>query len=72
MRRSGHPSPAAPSAVHRISTDAFPEAERVGVFREVIGKQVLRLDIEPLPGRPFYTHATVRPLPGLSVVWSAS
>jgi AraC-like DNA-binding protein len=50
----------------------FPEAERLGAFREIIGKQMLRLDIEPLPGRPFYTHATVRPLPGLSVIWSAS
>ena len=56
----------------RISTDGFPEAERVGAFREVIGKQMLRLDIEPLPGRPFYTHARVRPLPGLSVIWSSS
>lgn len=56
----------------RISTDRFPEAERVGAFREVIGQQMLRLDIEPLPGKPFYTHARVRPLPGLSVIWSSS
>ncbi len=33
---------------------------------------MLRLDTEPLPDRPFYTHATVRPLPGLSVIWSSS
>jgi AraC-like DNA-binding protein len=67
--RAGHPRAAADLA---ISTDAFPEDERVGAFREIIGKQMLRLDIEPLPGRPFYTHATVRALPGLSVIWSAS
>jgi AraC-like DNA-binding protein len=55
-----------------ISTDAYPEHARVGAFREIIGRGMLRLDIEPLPGQPFHTHATVRPLPGLSVIWSNS
>jgi AraC-like DNA-binding protein len=49
----------------RISTNDYPERDRVAIWREQIGRLVLRLDIEPLPDAPFHADLTVRPLPGL-------
>lgn len=60
------------AAGFRFSTDALPDADRVGMFREVFGQKMLRLDMESLTDRQFHTHATVRSLPGLDAVWSAS
>ena len=55
----------------RFSTDDFPEADRVAIFREVVGRQMLRQEIEPLADHPFQVHGTARPLPGgLFAVWS--
>jgi AraC-like DNA-binding protein len=60
------------AAGFRFSTDALPDADRVGMFREAFGQKMLRLDMEALTDRKFHTDATVRSLPGLDAVWSAS
>lgn len=52
----------------RFSTDDLPPQDRVGFWREAFGREVLRLDIEPLPGAPFRSDLTVCSLPGLTLV----
>jgi AraC-like DNA-binding protein len=60
------------SAAHvptlRFSTGRLPEAERIAAWRELYGREVLRLEIEPLRDHPFKGDLTVRMLPGLDVV----
>jgi AraC-like DNA-binding protein len=54
----------------RISSNDWPESERVPMWREVIGRLLFRLDIEPLPDMPFHADYTVHTLGGLSVLSS--
>lgn len=49
----------------RLSTADIPERDRVAVWREVIGRKIVRVDIEPLRERPFRVDASLRGLPGL-------
>jgi AraC-like DNA-binding protein len=49
----------------RLSTSDLPERDRVAVWREVIGRKIVRVDIEPLGNRPFCVDASLRGLPGL-------
>jgi AraC-like DNA-binding protein len=60
--------PADAVAVSRFSTDAFPERERVAAWREVFGRTVVSLDIEPLNPEGFHAEATAWQLPGLGVL----
>ncbi|HSC17515.1 MAG TPA: AraC family transcriptional regulator [Rhizomicrobium sp.] len=62
----------AESASFRFSTETLPAADRLGVFREVFGQKMLRLDMEPFSSQGFRTDATVRSLPGLNVVWGSN
>src|SRR5262245_7463694 len=48
----------------RFSTDALPPRDRIPLWREELGRRVLRLDIEAL-SEPFHATATLRALPGL-------
>jgi AraC-like DNA-binding protein len=52
----------------RFSTDAFPERERVAAWRDIFGRTVVNLDIEPLNPDGFHAEATVCQLPGLGVL----
>src|SRR5436190_22700852 len=54
----------------RFDTDALPAKDRIAVFREGFGRQMLRLDMEPLPASRFHADATVTSLPGLDMVWA--
>jgi AraC-like DNA-binding protein len=56
----------------RFSTESLPEAERIGMFREVFARKILGMDVEPLGERPFRTDMTVKQLPGLNMVWARS
>jgi AraC-like DNA-binding protein len=60
------PLPADATLIH-YSTDYFPERDRVALWREVFGRTVLRLDIEPLPDRQFYSDIKLRAFNGLVV-----
>jgi AraC-like DNA-binding protein len=51
----------------RISSHDWPERDRVAMWREVIGRQVYRLDIEPVPEVSFHADSTMHLLPGLSM-----
>jgi len=70
---SAAPSPWVPQPPDfRFSTDDFPEADRIAIFREIVGKQLLRQEMEPHPDHRFYVHGTARPFPGrLFAVWSS-
>jgi AraC-like DNA-binding protein len=56
-------------AVFNFSTDAFPEQQRLSSWREVVGRTVVSVDIDPLNAGEFYSKATVCQLPGLGVVF---
>lgn len=51
----------------RFSTDDLPVQDRVPVWREFFGRQLLQLEIEPAPHVPFHVDMTVRSAPGLHV-----
>jgi AraC-like DNA-binding protein len=52
----------------RFSTCHWPERDRVAVWREVLGKKIVRVDFEPSSDRPFSAEASLRVLPGLRIV----
>jgi AraC-like DNA-binding protein len=58
---------AEPQLLH-FSTDRLPETDRIGVWREVYGQTILRLDIEHLPDWSFQADIRLRAIPGLRVV----
>lgn len=56
----GEPAPPG----YRFSTEDLPEADRVAIFREIVGRQMLRQEMEPLSDHRFYIHGTARRFPG--------
>src|SRR5260370_29416689 len=59
-------------AVVRFSTGDVPERDRLAMWREVLGRQLLRLDFEPLSHRAFRGDVCLRALPGLRVMSGSS
>ncbi|MGY8708239.1 AraC family transcriptional regulator [Bradyrhizobium sp. 18BD] len=51
----------------RISTDAFPEAKRLQMWREVYGRGIATVDIEPIGDTPFHADVTFSQLPGVGI-----
>ncbi len=66
------PSPPNVLPLFRFSTEAFPERERLDAWREIFGRAVVNLDIEPLGRDGFRSEATVCQLPGLGVLFASS
>ena len=62
------PTPQArlPPRVIAIRTDAWPERDRVAMFRETFGRDGIR--VEPSPHVPLRIDATIMKLPGLGVL----
>ena len=57
----------------RFSTADWVERDRLPIFREQIGRMIVRLDPEPLIDGAFHAEANVRELPGLGIgSWSCS
>jgi AraC-like DNA-binding protein len=52
-------------ASRRFSTSALAEPQRARFWREVFGREIVRLDIEPRSKGPFEAQAIVQALPGL-------
>jgi AraC-like DNA-binding protein len=61
------PSPP-PFAAMRFSSADLPPRDRIAMWREVIARKIIRIDIEPLPEHEFRVDAAVRTLPGAAVV----
>ncbi|WP_421915225.1 AraC family transcriptional regulator [Mesorhizobium sp.] len=59
-----------PSASFRLTTDMFPERDRVELTREVYGRTVLKVDLDPLA--PTHVDMRVRMLPGLGLATGKS
>ena len=61
--------PAAPrgAPTFRLSTDGYAPGERVAVWRELYGRKLLRLEMEPLADAPFAADMAVQMLPGLGI-----
>ena len=55
-------------ASFRLSTRALPERERIPIYREVFGRGLLHIEVEPLSDYPIHAEATLRALPGLRTV----
>jgi len=54
-------------ARYSFSTTAFPERERLDVWREVFGRNVAAMDMEPFEEPPFTSEAVVDVLPNLVI-----
>ncbi len=52
----------------RLRLDGASPRDSVDLFRDVVGPQVIGLDIGPPPGAAFFADVTVRRMPGLDVV----
>jgi AraC-like DNA-binding protein len=52
----------------RFSTEELPEKDRVAFWCEVLGRNLAKIDFEVLPDVHFSRTATIRRLPGLSMV----
>src|SRR2546423_926921 len=59
------------SAIFRLSTDPIPVRDRVNVWREIYGRKILRLEIEPLSDVPFHSDLTVQMLHDVGIVRGA-
>lgn len=60
-------------AEFRFSTAHFGARDRLPIFREQIGRMIVKLDPEPLDDGAFHAEATVRELPGLGIgSWACS
>lgn len=52
----------------KFSTEDLPERDRAALWREVIGRNVVRLDLEPLSESPLRSDVSVHALPGLALM----
>ncbi|QKC87988.1 AraC family transcriptional regulator [Mesorhizobium sp. NZP2234] len=59
-----------PTASFRLITDMVPERDRIEVMREVYGRTVLKVDLDPLG--PTQVDMKVRALPGLGIATGTS
>jgi AraC-like DNA-binding protein len=55
-------------ATLRFSTNDLPEGDRVAGWRDIVGRKVLRFDVEPLADVPFSFQMAASTLPGLRVI----
>src|SRR5258708_33844589 len=51
----------------RISTKTFPDSKRLAMWREVYGRRVTGVDIEPIGDAPFHADVTFSLLPGVGI-----
>jgi AraC-like DNA-binding protein len=56
-----------PDSFIRLSTDQFAEPDRVEAAREIFGREILKMEFEPLPDVPFGMDLTLRALPDFAV-----
>jgi AraC-like DNA-binding protein len=55
----------------RFSTEALPERDRLAIWREVISRYIVRVQVDRFGTDPYSQTATLRSLPGLSLVSSS-
>lgn len=52
----------------RISTDPWPDEDRIALWREALGRYTLRLDVEPLPNTSLHGDLSLHVFPRLTLV----
>jgi len=52
----------------RISTDAFPDQQRLAKWREIYGRNIAKVDIETIGTEPFHASVAFQGLPGVEIV----
>jgi AraC-like DNA-binding protein len=57
-----------PAPTRRFSAADFAERERLNAWRELFGRTVVDLDLDPIGGGPFHAEATVCRLPGFGLL----
>ncbi|RXH07623.1 helix-turn-helix domain-containing protein [Bradyrhizobium guangzhouense] len=55
-----------------FSTDAFVDSDKIPAWREVFGRSVVKMDMEPARGEPFRSKARIDCLPCLTIASIAS
>src|SRR5436189_5712168 len=50
-----------------VSTDDFPEDKRLALWREIYGRGIANVDIEPIGDAPFHADVTFNLLPNVSI-----
>jgi len=60
------------SALLRFSTDPIPVQKRVKSWRDVFGRRIANIDVEPLTDDPFHFEATMLAISGLRMGWCSS
>src|SRR5919204_5339440 len=55
-----------PRRVH-ISTKMFPDEKRLAMWREMYGRGIAQVDIEPLTDEPFHADVTFNLLPNVAI-----
>src|SRR5882757_8145884 len=51
----------------RISTQDFPEDKRLAMWRDIYGRGITNVDIEPIDDDPFHADVTFNTLRGVSI-----
>jgi AraC-like DNA-binding protein len=51
----------------RVTTEAFRGHDGIEAFREIFGREILGIEIDPLDGHPLDINLTLRSLPGLAM-----
>src|SRR5215470_5092536 len=54
-----------------ISTDMFPDEKRLALWREVYGRGIARVDIDPIGDEPFHADVTFNLLPDVAIAAGA-
>src|SRR5690349_22042411 len=54
-----------------ISTDMFPDEKRLAMWREVYGRGIAKVDIEPISDTPFHADVTFNLLPDVAIASGA-
>src|SRR6267154_2747873 len=62
----------ASGSVARFSTDDYAPHDGFAVWREVFGKTLFNVELEPVSRGPFHAHATIRMLPGMGLMSGSS
>jgi len=56
-----------PPEFRKLSTDALPERDRLAVWREVYGRLMFNMEIDPIGDDPFRAEVALRSLPGAGI-----
>jgi AraC-like DNA-binding protein len=58
--------------VLKFTTDAFADDDKIPAWREVFGRSVVKMEMEPARGEPFSSKARIDCLPGMTIASIAS